>query len=584
MAGPRETSNGGDRPEPAGLAPPMQPRATNRSMPTQRDHDGWDVHRVFEALRRRIWLVLLCIVVVPLAALGLSLTQQKEYTANIALLFRNPGFSQEILGKGGLILPSSDPDREAATNLRLVSLDTVDRLVAERLGISVDEVRKKYTVQAEGNSDIVQVSATDPDPRTAANLANIFGEEYIAFRRDADRAKILQAADLVTKRLDQIQPGPGSDVRRARLESRLEQLQTLASLQTGNAEIVEPARIPSNPSSPRVVRNTVLGGLLGIVLGVTLALILDRVDRRMREPDEIQELFDLPILGYIPESGTLRKPTGGPHLRGREGEAFRMLRTSLLYFNVDKHIRSLLITSSTPGEGKTTVSWNLACAAAAGGANVLLIEADMRHPNLRRHVGTIADPGPGLSEILAGDLDPSREVTRVPIAPGAKGPGGEPVEMDIILSGPVPPNPADLLESKRMRRLIEEAEQSYDLVVIDSPPTFVVPDAVPLVKQVSAVLVVSRVGLTTRDAARQLRDQLDNLSAPTLGIVVNSVEQWRERYAYAYAYASQPTSNGAEAEKPRRRMLGRRRAGTGDSTNGKDAASSGKRPSSRDRG
>jgi capsular exopolysaccharide synthesis family protein len=295
------------------------------------------------------------------------------------------------------------------------------------------------------------------------------------------------------------------------------------------------------------------------VLGFALALILDRVDRRMREPDEIQDLFDLPILGYIPESGALRKPSGAPRLRGREGEAFRMLRTSLLYFNVDKDIRSILVTSSTPGEGKTTVSWNLACAAAAGGANVLLVEADLRHPNLSRHVGVTADKGPGLSEILAGNLDPSEEVTRVPIAPGAKGPAGEPAELDVILSGPVPPNPTDLLESNRMRRLIQEAEKSYDLVVIDSPPTFVVPDAVPLVNQVSAVLVVTRVGLTTRDAARQLRDQLENLSAPTLGIVVNSVEQWRERYAYAYAYASQPSGNGFGGEKPPRRLLGKLR-------------------------
>jgi capsular exopolysaccharide synthesis family protein len=515
---------------------------------------------VLEALRRRIVLVLLCVILVPLAAVGLSLTQEKEYTATAALLFRNPGFDREIVGNG-VLLPSTDPDREAATNLRLVSLDTVDRLVAARLGVSADDVRDKIDVQAQGNSDIVTVSATDEDPRAAADLANLFAEEYIIFRQTADREKILQAANLVRDRLRALGTGPEADERRSRLEGRLEQLQTLASLQTGNAEVVETADVPTSASSPQIARNAALGALLGVVLGVALALILDRVDRRIREPDELQEIFDLPVLGYVPESANLRRQNADrPWLVGREAEAFRMLRTSLLYFNVDRDIRSILVTSSAPSEGKTTVSWNLACAAAAGGADVLLIEADMRHPTLRKYVGDAAAGRAGLGEMLAGDLNVDAGVIRVPMEPRKD--GSEPKALDVILSGPVPPNPAELLESNRMRLLLEAAERTYDLVVIDTPPISILPDAVPLVKQVSGVAVVSRVGMTTRDGARQLRGQLENLRAPTLGLVVNNVERWRERYSYGYAHDSPASANGwGRAGEARRRLSLRRRSG-----------------------
>lgn len=527
-------------------------------MPSERSSeqtDGWDVYRVIEALRRRVGLVVLCIVLVPLAALGLSLAQQKQYTATIAILFRNPGLDQAILGHGNILFPPIDADQEAATNLRLVDLDTVDRLVGGQLGLSQGDVRGKINVQAQGNSNIVTVSATDHNARRAAQIANVFGAQFIAFRRDADRAKINQAVTLVEQRINELPPGGGGDIRRSLLENRLTALQTLSDLQTGNAEVVQPADVPTSPSSPKIVRNTVIGGLVGVLLAFALALILDRVDRRVREPDELEDIFDLPIVGYVPQSGSLRKEDAGPQLRGPIAEAFRMLRTTLLYFNVDKNIRSLLVTSAAPKEGKTTVSLNLACTTAAGGAKVLLLEADLRHPALRKHIGDVPDGIPGLGEIIARDLDLHSGVTRVPLESSKE---GRPLaSLDVILAGPVPPNPADLLESQRMRTLIQEAERDYDLVVIDTPPTFVVPDAVPLVNQVSGVIVVARLGVTERDTARKLREQLDNLNAPTLGLVVNSVDHWRTRYGYIYESGVSANGGGESGAKPPRRWLRR---------------------------
>ena len=280
-----------------------------------------------------------------------------------------------------------------------------------------------------------------------------------------------------------------------------------------------------------------------MLLALALALILDRVDRRVREPDELEDIFDLPIVGYVPQSGSLRKEDAGPQLRGPIAEAFRMLRTTLLYFNVDKNIRSLLVTSAAPKEGKTTVSLNLACTTAAGGAKVLLLEADLRHPALRKHIGDVPDGIPGLGEIIARDLDLHSGVTRVPLESSKE---GRPLaSLDVILAGPVPPNPADLLESQRMRTLIQEAERDYDLVVIDTPPTFVVPDAVPLVNQVSGVIVVARLGVTDaghrtqapgaarqpqRSDARPGRQFGRPLADPLwVHLRVGRVSQWRRR-------------------------------------------------------
>src|SRR5207244_3232777 len=149
---------------------------------------------------------------------------------------------------------------------------------------------------------------------------------------------------------------------------------------------------PTAASSPKPVRNTVIGLLFGIVLGVGLAVLLERIDRRLKDPKEIADSFDRPILGAVPESRAIATADQNPQrLAPGEAEAFRMLRANLRYFNVDRQISSVLITSSSPGDGKSTVAMHLASAAAAAGARVLLMEADLRHPTLARRLGLPSD-------------------------------------------------------------------------------------------------------------------------------------------------------------------------------------------------
>jgi capsular exopolysaccharide synthesis family protein len=209
-----------------------------------------------------------------------------------------------------------------------------------------------------------------------------------------------------------------------------------------------------------------------------------------------------------------------------------MLRANLRYFNVDRPTHSVLITSAAPGDGKSTVAWNLASAVASGGAKTVILEGDLRHPTIAENEGVRAVPG--LSNVLAGDRTLAEVTQAVPIgqrhgtAPGRT--------VDVVTAGPLPPNPHDLIESDAMRAIIRSAERTYDLVVVDTPPTSVVSDAIPLVNEVSGVIVVARLGKSTRESLGQLRHQLANLDAPVLGVVVNYFTRDLGGYGYGYVY------------------------------------------------
>ena len=209
------------------------------------------------------------------------------------------------------------------------------------------------------------------------------------------------------------------------------------------------------------------------------------------------------------------------------------MRANLRYFNVDRDVRSVLITSAAPGDGKSTVAWHLAAAAAAARTRVLVVEGDLRHPGLGRALERGA--GPGLSTVLAGASSFHEAIQRVPVSDGRTD-GDSSRSVDVLFSGPIPPNPTDLIESDRMREVLQRAQMEYDFVVVDTPPTSVVSDAIPLVSQVGGVLVVGRLGKSTRDSLANLRDQLVNLDAPVLGVVVNGLGRDASGYGYGYGY------------------------------------------------
>jgi capsular exopolysaccharide synthesis family protein len=451
------------------------------------------------AIARRNWILLLvCFLVAPLATLVYSLAQTPEYTASASLLFTEKDASE------------FDPERAAATNLELVALDQVAALTVKALpetDLTVAEVSNSISVSPAGESDVVKVEATDQDPALAATIANEFARQFIAFRRDANRSKLLKALGLIEARLEELAPSQVDSPEAQALHVRQRDLAVNATLQTGEAQLVQPATEPSSPSSPKTTRNVALGILLGLVLGISLALLRDQFDRRLKTVDEAEDAFGLSVLATVPQSQEMESAgKAGARPSGEEAEAFRMLRANLQYFSGDEELKSILITSPAPADGKTMVVWNLALAEARGGKRILVIEADLRRPRLAEQLGFAGERGLGL--VLAGSIEAEAAI--------------ETVEgVDVLPAGPLPPNPAELIDSQRMEKLLDWGEREYDRVIVDTPPAALVADALPLIRRVNRTLVVVRLRSTPLEAAEQLSEQLAHIHAPVIGIVMN---------------------------------------------------------------
>ena len=269
-----------------------------------------DTSRILSGLLRRAPLIVACTLLAAGAALLFSLLQTKQYTADASLLFRDPGFDQLLFRAQGNYV---DPTREGATNISLVSLEAVAERTAASLGgqLTGDEISRKVSVQSEGQSDVALIRATDAGPRFAASLANAFAENYIAFRRQADRRKVRQARNLVEADFARLSPAEQQSDEGQSLQRQLSQLSTLEALQTGNAELVQRATVPTSPSSPATIRNTVLAWILGLFLGIGLALLLERLDRRLRQPSDFADTYGLPVLAEVPDSKSLAQSQNG---------------------------------------------------------------------------------------------------------------------------------------------------------------------------------------------------------------------------------------------------------------------------------
>lgn len=501
---------------------------------------------------RRYWiLIVICVVTVPVIAFAYSKLQTKEYTASASLLFANADLEARIFG---LSPPSSiEPIREAATNLKLASVEQVANRTAKALPeahLDGDEVSERVSVAPEGESELIEVAATDPSPQLAARLANEFSEQFISFSREIESAKIVRAQKLAEAKYEGLSSAEKEGEAGESLNRRIRELETLAAIQTGRAELAQPAGVPEVPSSPQTKRNVALGVLLGILLAGAVVLLLEQIDRRIRDPEELEEIFEVPILGTIPESPALAahdamlKPNADPAAE----EAFRMLRANLRYFNAQTETGSLLFTSAAPKDGKTVTSWHVACAEAAAGQSVLCIEADLRRPTLGKELGFSTEMGLGL--VLADALDPRTAIRRI-------------AGVDLLPAGPLPPNPGELLASNQMAELLDWAHARYDRVVIDTPPATLTADALPLVRKVGGVVVVTRLMATTRDTAEHLRDTLANLNAPLLGLVVNRTAR-PPRSSY---YTSEGVSTRFERTNGRPKS---EKAGTGSRSRSKE--------------
>ncbi len=420
-------------------------------------------------LRRRAPWVLLCVVLAGGAAFAYSKHQTKQYTATASLLFNNSQLSQQLAG-----LPVTTSTNQQATNVKLVQLGDMSEktasLLFKRTGARVSGA---VSVSAEGESSIVDVSATSSSPLLAADIANTYTKIFVKEQQSANHAAYVSALALVDKQLAALPRKERNATAGLALQERAQSLGTLAELRSGDVQVAQAAGVPTVPTSPRVARSTILGAVLGLLLGLGIAFLLEHFDRRIREPKDLEAVYGLPILGIVPRSRAIARSSRGKQgapaaLPRDEAEAFQLIRAHLRYFNVDRELRTLLITSAAPGDGKTTIARHLAGAAASVGSAVLLLEADLRRPTMARQLGVAS--GPGLSDVLIGSVSLWRATQLIELdAPSEN--NGQPRMLDVLVAGrSVPPNPSELIESQAMEALLEQAKETYDLIVIDSSP------------------------------------------------------------------------------------------------------------------
>lgn len=533
---------------------------------TDHDHEQTlNFEQVLAILRRRAPVIALCLLLVTASAFVFSKHQAKKYTATASLVFNNAQVSQQVAGLQAV--NSNEPKAEQNTNVKLLELGATAAETAAKLGdgLTAKQVKESLEVSAQGESNVVNVGATSTSPEMAALIANTYANQFVKDQLAANHHYFASAEELVEKQLAALSPQQRVAPQGLALQDRAQSLAILAQIQSGNVQVAQPAIVPTSPSSPKVTRNTVLGFVLGLLLGVGLAFLFERLDRRIREPRDLERIYGLPLLGVVPESPVLSRHTDDASaardaLPEAEAETFRMLRAHLRYFNIDRELHTLVVASAAPGDGKTTVARNLAEAAATMGSRVLLMETDLRRPTVSKQLAL--SPNPGLAGVLIGALSLGEAVQKIALQKTAS--SAPERSLDILIAGAVaPPNPAELLESQAMRKLLAHVRSEYDLVVIDTPPLTVVSDAFPLLSQVDGVVIVGRVGRNRRDVASRLHEILKGVDAPLLGVVANGFKPGRlGSYSYSYYgssyYRMEPASDSVngKAEAPVAPMVG----------------------------
>ena len=470
-------------------------------------------------LRRRWFAILLPLVLVQAAALAFSLLQEKEYRAETTLLFRDTG----------PVLASAEPEREAATNVRLLQLPALTDRAEARLG---GELSAEVDVVAEAESNLATVTVVASSAKEAAQIANVYAQEFIDLREEDYRQGLKSETKAVEERLAGLSNAELAGREGQALQTQLQDLELAAADSSSPVVQIDRAEPPAEASSPKPVQNTLIGAMVGLALGLALAVALERRDRRVRDPRFMEYVLGGPIIGRIPRSRALARAGRGTRaLPAPEADAFRTVRVNLRRQLELQGTRSLIVTSAIPGEGKTTLAWNLARIEAAAGSRVLLVEADLRRPSLARSLE--ANGAAGLSELLASDQVQLQDLIQpVDFEGGAEDSGApEGGAVDVLFAGSPPQNPAELLDSERMQAMLEVIPDRYDLVIVDTPPT-VVSDAMPILEHVGGVVVVGRVGLSTDESLIGLREQLDHLDAATLGVVVNGDTKGSDPYYY----------------------------------------------------
>ncbi len=486
----------------------------------QEHSEAFNFERTMSIARRRLPLVALCAIVVAGAAFGFSKHQTKKYTASATLDFEANSFGEQIAG-----LQTSSPNNstealaQEASNVERAKGAQAAIKTAKAIGhgLTATGVIGSLEVAGQGESPLVVVSSTTTSPGLSAAIANSYAREVVIEQRNANLQKYRAALAIVRRQIAALSPTQRVGPDGLELQNRAQSLSLLSQLKVGDVKVDSEAFVPVSPSSPKTSRNTALGGFVGLIIGLGLVLLLERIDRRIRAPEELEAVYRLPLLGAIPRSAALAR--AGSEKDGvrqapsvAESEQFNLIRARMRYFNIERDPRTVLIASPEVGDGRSLVALNLAEAAARSGAKTLLIESDLRQPTLVKRLSLPS--GPGLAEVLIGATPLREAIESIRLDADST--------LDVLSAGAVlSPNAGELLDSKAAEQLLHSVRLEYELVVLDTPPLAVVSDAFALLTKVDGIVVVGRIGGSHRDAAERLYQVLSSSGAALLGVVAN---------------------------------------------------------------
>lgn len=452
--------------------------------------------RYSRVVRRWSWLIILCPLMAGLAAGVISWRLPKIYEAQVSLLVRP---SQPLSVDPGVAALTSD--QISRTYARLMTERPLLEQVISDQGLNTDPVNLSHeiTVTPEPNTTILDVAVRDADPGRAKDTANKLVDDFIK------QIKSIQQAEAKA-------PTANS---------------------ADNLVVVAPAVQPNQPVSPRPLLNIGLAILAGLLVGLGLAFLLDYMDQSVRSDEILRERVGLTPLGHIAFIAAKRDRRGELLTLGGGdspvAEAYKSLRTNLLFSSVDKEVKTIVITSAVPNEGKSRTAANLAIVLAQAGHATLLVDADFRRPSQHRMFGKVRNVG--LSNLMLQDMPESALFTADEEVKG----------LVILASGPTPPNPSELLGSAQMQALLSRFRKGFSYVVIDTPPVNAVTDASVLAANTDAVILVVDTNKATYTSVQHAKQALERVGGRVLGSVMNKMKAAGGSYyysAYDYNYGS----------------------------------------------
>lgn len=545
-----------------------------------------DLRDYLRVVRGRKAIVVLSVMVVLGVALAASYLQTPMYASTAKLLLR-PQNSSSVFGTGSqATVPAANA---VATEIEVIKTEPVRDLVRDKIGSA-----PAMQVTQVGDTNLVTLRATSTDAKRAAVIANAYAAAYVDFRRKQSFDELSAASEQVQGKISDLQhqiDNLGSTLanlppcvdskttpdacmqrdnaqqtvtqRRTTLlsqlglfQQRLDQLQVDSAVSNDSAEVVTPASTPGAPFQPRPKRNAVLGVILGLLFGVGLAFLAEYLDDSIKTKDDLEQAVPgLPVLGMIPvvtewKTRDRSRVMSLSDPASPAAEAYRILRTSVQFLGLDRELKIIQVTSASAQEGKSTTLSNLAVAFASSGLRTVAVCCDLRRPRLHEFFHLSNDVG--FTSVLLGSV--------------AIGTALQPVDgqdqLLVLASGPLPPNPAELLSSSRTVELIRNLAGQADIVLIDSPPVLPVTDALVLSQWVNASVLVSSAGTTTRKAAHRAAEMLLQVNAPLVGAVLNGVSEesdyagYSSRYYASSSVAGNEATNGNGASSKRSRRSG----------------------------